>query len=76
MRRLLLVVAVMAVMAAMMVATAVPAFAEAKNFGQCHKSLNQGNFEPYSNLPKTNPELNAAIPPQIRSDFTNCPAPT
>jgi hypothetical protein len=58
MKRIITMLAVAAVMAVTMVATAVPAFAEPKNFGQCHKSLNQGNFIPFSNLPQTNSAFN------------------
>jgi hypothetical protein len=68
-KRFISVLAVAAVMAVTMVATAVPAFAAPKNIGQCHKSLNQGNFVQFPNLPQTNREFNEAFNPP----FTNCP---
>ena len=72
MKRIMMLLTVMVIMVAMLVATAVPAFAAAKNIGQCHKSLNQGNFVQYPNIPQTNSEFNAAFDPP----FTNCPPPT
>ena len=65
MRRMLLVLTVAALMALMMVAMAMPAFADKKprNFGQGHKDINQGEYGPFvdnsgfnqqANPPKSN----------------------
>jgi hypothetical protein len=63
MRRIISVLAVVALLAAMMAAMAMPAFAvPTSNFGHCHKSLNQGIL-----VADSNREINDTFnPPKSR----------
>jgi hypothetical protein len=68
MRRIMMLVTVALVMAAMMVAMAMPAFADKggdphegpPNFGHCHKRLNDGEFTGFGS---THKEVNQALNP-------------
>jgi hypothetical protein len=60
MKRIAKVLAVTALMVAMLVASAMPAFAQPANYGHCHKIISQ---EGHPSLPSSHSEFNELAQP-------------